>query len=191
MSKVLNKRNGIIAVLILSILFPLGFAENRYVLYIMTLAFIYIIAIYGMNILAGYTGQLSLAHAGFFAIGAYSVGVLTTKAGLSFWLALPLAVLITMGIGFALGIIALRTKEHFFAIYTLIAGYLIYLLIYKWEDLTGGVRGLIGIPIPNSIGPIEFTSPISMYYLVLVFLLLSIFVTPFPFQLVLSYTCSL
>ena len=124
----------------------------------MTLAFIYIIAIYGMNILAGYTGQLSLAHAGFFAIGAYSVGILTTKAGLNFWLALLLAVLITMGIGFALGILALRTKEHFFAIYTLIAGYLIYLLIYKWEDLTGGVRGLIGIPIPNSIGPIEFTS---------------------------------
>ncbi len=177
MSKVLNKRNGIIALLILSILFPLAFAENRYVLYIMTLAFIYIIAIYGMNILAGYTGQLSLAHAGFFAIGAYSVGTLTTKFGLNFWLALLLAVLITMGIGFALGIIALRTKEHFFAIYTLIAGYLIYLLIYKWEDLTGGVRGLIGIPIPNSVGPIEFTSPIAMYYLVLVFLLLSIFVT--------------
>ena len=87
MSKVLNKRNGIIALLILSILFPLAFAENRYVLYIMTLAFIYIIAIYGMNILAGYTGQLSLAHAGFFAIGAYSVGVLTTKFGLNFWLA--------------------------------------------------------------------------------------------------------
>ena len=177
MSKVLNKRNGIIAVLILSLLFPLAFSDNKYVLYIMTLAFIYIIAIYGMNILAGYTGQLSLAHAGFFAIGAYSVGVLTTKAGLNFWLALLLAVLITMGIGFALGIIALRTKEHFFAIYTLIAGYLIYLLIYKWEGLTGGVRGLIGIPIPNAIGPIEFSSSIAMYYLVLFFLLLSIFVT--------------
>lgn len=176
MSKLLTKRNGIITLLILSILFPIAYSENRYVLYIMTIAFIYIIAINGMNILAGYTGQLSLAHAGFFAIGAYSVGLLTTKAGLNFWLALVLAVLISMVIGFALGLIALRTKEHFFAIYTLIAGYLIYLLIDKWEGLTGGVRGLIGIPIPDPIGPIEFNTPIAMYYLVLFFLILSIVV---------------
>lgn len=174
MRRVFNKRNGILLLLILALLFPLAFSENRYVLHIMTVAFIYIIAIYGMNILAGYTGQLSLAHAGFFAIGAYSVGILTTKAELNFWLALFLAILITMGIGFLLGAIALRTKEHFFAIYTLIAGYLIYLMIDKWEGLTGGVRGLIGIPIPNAIGPIEFNSPVAMYYLVLFFLVVSI-----------------
>ncbi|WP_431027125.1 branched-chain amino acid ABC transporter permease [Lysinibacillus sp. LZ02] len=176
MSKLLNKRMGIILLLILAILFPVVFAENRYVLHIMTLAFIYTIAVYGMNILAGYTGQLSLAHAGFFAIGAYMVGILTTKGGLNFWLALLLSIVFTMVIGLALGLIALRTKEHFFAIYTLIAGYLIYLLIDKWEDLTGGVRGLIGIPVPNAIGPIEFNSPIVMYYLVLFFLVLSIFI---------------
>jgi branched-chain amino acid transport system permease protein len=176
MSRLLTKRNGIIALLILSILFPLVFSENRYVLYIMTVGFIFTIAIYGMNILAGFTGQLSLAHAGFFAIGAYSVGILTTKAGLNFWLSLLLAVLITIVIGFALGVIALRTREHFFAIYTLIAGYLIYLLIDKWDGLTGGVRGLIGIPIPDAIGPIEFKSPVAMYYLVLFFLLISIVV---------------
>lgn len=176
MSKVLTKRNGIIALLILSILFPLVFSENRYVLYIMTVGLIFTIAIYGMNILAGFTGQLSLAHAGFFAIGAYSVGILTTKAGLNFWLALLLAVLITIVIGFALGLIALRTREHFFAIYTLVVGYLIYLLIDKWDGLTGGVRGLIGIPIPDPIGPIEFNTPVAMYYLVLFFLIVSIVV---------------
>ena len=176
MGKLFNKRNGILFVILLALLFPLIFAENRYVLYVMTTSFIFIIAIYGMNILAGYTGQLSLAHAGFFAIGAYGVGILTTQVGMNFWLALLLAVLITCVIGLALGIIALRTREHFFAIYTLIVGYLIYLVIDKWDDLTGGVRGLIGIPFPDSIGPIEFTSATAMYYLVLFFLIVSVFI---------------
>lgn len=176
MGKLFNQRNGILFVLLLAILFPLIFADNRYVLYVMTTSFIFIIAVYGMNILAGYTGQLSLAHAGFFAIGAYGVGILTTTAEMNFWLALLLSVLITCVIGLILGVIALRTRAHFFAIYTLIVGYLIYLVIDKWDGLTGGVRGLIGIPIPDSIGPIEFTSATSMYYLVLFFLIISVFV---------------
>ena len=176
MGKLFNQRNGILLALLFAIVFPLIFADNRYVLYVMTTSFVFIIAVYGMNILAGYTGQLSLAHAGFFAIGAYGVGILTTKAEMNFWLALVLTVLITCVIGLALGIIALRTREHFFAIYTLIVGYLIYLVIDKWDTLTGGVRGLIGIPIPDSIGPIEFTTASSMYYLVLFFLVISIFI---------------
>lgn len=176
MKLLLNKRSGIILLVVLSILFPIAFTENLYVLHVMTSAFIFIIAIYGLNLLAGYTGQLSLAHAGFFAIGAYALGILTTKYDVAYWLAFFLAIGITIVIGIILGIFALRTKEHFFAIYTLIIGFLIYLTINTWDELTGGVRGLIGIPIPDSIGPIEFTTPLSMYYLVLFFLLISIFI---------------
>lgn len=170
------KRGGIIFVALLAILFPLGFTDNLYVLHVMTSAFIFIIAIYGLNLLAGYTGQLSLAHAGFFAIGAYSFGILTTTYDVSYWVAFFLAILITTVIGGILGIFALRTKEHFFAIYTLIIGFLIYLVIGKWDEMTGGVRGLLGIPIPDPIGPIEFNTPISMYYFVLFFLFIAIFV---------------
>ena len=108
----------------------------------MTLSFIWMIGVYGLNLLAGYTGYLSLAHAGFFAIGAYSLGLLTVKAEMNFWLALPLSLVITAVIGFFVGIISLRTKEHFFAIYTLCVGYIIYLVIDKWDSLTEGVRGL-------------------------------------------------
>ncbi len=142
----------------------------------MTLSFIWMIAVYGLNILAGYTGYLSLAHAGFFAIGAYALGLLTVKAEVGFWLALFLAPIITTIIGFGIGLIALRTKEHFFAIYTLCVGYVIYLLIDKWDSLTEGVRGLMGIPLPSDIGPISFESNIAQYYFILVILLFSIFV---------------
>lgn len=176
MNKTMNKRIVITILIAISIVFPLIFADNQYVLHVMTSAFIFIIAIYGMNLLAGFTGYLSLAHAGFFAIGAYSIGILTTKYEVSYWSAFVLAIVITLVIGTLLGLVALRTKEHFFAIYTLVVGYLIYLVIDKWDAMTGGVRGLIGIPVPDPIGPLEFDSAVSMYYLVLVFLLLAILI---------------
>ncbi|GLO65132.1 MULTISPECIES: branched-chain amino acid ABC transporter permease [Oceanobacillus] len=165
----------VLGLLLVALLFPL-FTQNNYYIHVMTLSFIWMIAVYGLNILAGYTGYLSLAHAGFFAIGAYALGLLTVKAEVGFWLALFLAPIITTIIGFGIGLIALRTKEHFFAIYTLCVGYVIYLLIDKWDSLTEGVRGLMGIPLPSDIGPISFESNIAQYYFILVVLLFSIFV---------------
>ncbi len=158
-----------------AVAFPLVL-PNDYFIHIMTLAFIWMIGVYGLNLLAGYTGYLSLAHAGFFAIGAYSLGLLTTKAELGFWLAFAVSPVITSVIGIFIGLIALRTKEHFFAIYTLCVGYVIYLVIDKWDSLTGGVRGLIGIPGPSAIGPVTFESSVSQYYLVLFFLLVTVLV---------------
>src|SRR5699024_4776471 len=165
----------IISLIVLAILFPL-ITQNDYYIHVMTLAFIWIIAVYGLNLLAGYTGYLSLAHAGFFAIGAYALGLLTVKAEMDFWFAFALTPIITAVIGFLVGLIALRTKEHFFAIYTLCVGYIIYLLIDKWDSLTEGVRGLMGIPAPANIGPISFASPLAQYYLVLTILLLATFI---------------
>lgn len=159
---------------LLAVIFPYV-TQNHYYIHVMTLAFIWMIGVYGLNLLAGYTGYLSLAHAGFFAIGAYALGILTVKAGVPFWLSFLLACLITCAIGCLIGLVALRTKEHFFAIYTLCVGYIIYLVIDKWDSLTGGVRGLIGIPAPANIGPLSFQTPIAQYYLVLFFLLAVIF----------------
>lgn len=175
MSILTNKRTIIIAMILIAVLFPF-IVPNQYYVYIMSLSFIWIIAVYGLNLVAGFTGYLSLAHAGFFAIGAYSMGILTTKVDMGFWLAFIISPLITMAIGLFVGLFALRTKEHFFAIYTLCVGYIIYLLIDKWDSLTGGVRGLIGIPALPNIGPIELSDPINRYYFILAILLLSIFI---------------
>lgn len=174
MGKYFTSRNTNLFLLVVAIILPLV-TDNQYLLHIFSLSFIWAIAVYGLNLIGGFTGQLSLAHAGFFGVGAYSVGLLTVKAGLNFWLALVLGIVITILIGFLIGLVALRTKEHFFAIYTLCVGYIIYLVIYKWEDLTEGVRGLIGIPAPAPIGPITFDTPRNQYYLLLFFLVLVIF----------------
>lgn len=175
MTNVLNKRNVIIVLILFSLAFPM-MTSNTYMIHVMTLSFIWIIGVYGLNLLAGYTGYLSLAHAGFFAIGAYALGLLTVKAQMNFWLALVLSIVITCCIGLVVGVVALRTKEHFFAIYTLCLGYIIYLVIDKWESLTEGVRGLIGIPAPAPIGPITFETEKSHYYFVLFFLLLVVLI---------------
>ncbi|TKD71296.1 branched-chain amino acid ABC transporter permease [Pseudalkalibacillus hwajinpoensis] len=175
MSNLLSKRTMIMVLSCVAILFPLVF-QNMYLLQLLTLVFIWSIAVYGFNIISGYVGYLSLAHAGFFAIGAYGVGLLTTKAGLPYWLSLFLAVVITALAGALVGVIALRTKSHFFAIYTMCVGVIIYLLIDKWDSLTGGVRGLIGISAPGNIGPITFDTLTSQYYLALSFLALTIFI---------------
>ncbi|WP_408010414.1 branched-chain amino acid ABC transporter permease [Pseudalkalibacillus sp. A8] len=172
----IRKKVIVLSLVLLAMVFPF-ITQNKYFIHIMVLSFIWMIGVYGLNLLAGYTGYLSLAHAGFFAIGAYSLGLLTVKAGINYWTALVLACMITSFIGFLIGLISLRTREHFFAIYTLCVGYIIYLVIYKWDSLTGGVRGLIGIPAPADIGPVSFQSPLSQYYLVLFFLLATIFVT--------------
>lgn len=173
MSKI--QRIIILVLILLAIVFPL-ISNNDYFIHVMTLSFIWMIGVYGLNLLAGYTGYLSLAHAGFFAIGAYSLGLLTVKAEMNFWPALFLSLVITGVIGFFAGLISLRTKEHFFAIYTLCVGYIIYLIIDKWDSLTEGVRGLIGIPAPANFGPLSFETLQSHYYLVLFFLLLVVLI---------------
>ncbi|UOE95661.1 branched-chain amino acid ABC transporter permease [Alkalihalobacillus sp. LMS39] len=160
--------------LLFFLLFPL-FIPNQYYIQILILVFIWSIAVYGLNTITGLTGQLSLAHAGFFAIGAYGLGILTVSVELPFWLAFFLTLLICAVIGLLIGLVALRTKSHFFAIYTLSVGFLIYLVLYKWDELTGGVRGLIGIPNPTPIGPLTFETITSQYYLMLTFLVLVIF----------------
>ena len=157
------------------LLFPFV-TGNEYHLTVMTTAYIYIIATMGLNLITGYTGQFNLAHAGFMAIGAYVVGILTVDHGWGFWSAFVAAGVITVLIGLPLGWVSLRLKGHYFSIFTLCVGYIIYLVIEKWESLTHGTVGIIGIPAPTPIGPIEFESPLSLYYLVFIFLCVGMWV---------------
>jgi branched-chain amino acid transport system permease protein len=148
--------------------------SNEYYLQVLTLGYIWVIAACGLNVILGFTGQLSLAHAGFFGIGAYTAGLLGTERGVSFWLGLPAAVALSSLAGYGVGSLCLRSKGHYFAIFTLAVGIIIHLVIQKWESLTHGHIGVIGIPGPGPIGPVSFQSGIARYYFVFAFLLLVI-----------------
>ncbi|MAL99049.1 MAG: branched-chain amino acid ABC transporter permease [Alteromonadaceae bacterium] len=152
--------------LALALMFPF-FASNEYQIYVMATAFIWAIAVYGMNIITGYCGQLNLAHGGFFAIGAYALAILTSDHGWAFWPAFLAAAIVTAVVGFFVGIVSLRLKEHYFAIFTLCVGFIIYLLVDKWEELTHGPLGIRDIPAPGGFGLVDFSQTIPLYYLVL------------------------
>lgn len=171
--KFLNQKFGWLALLVLAIAFPF-IAGNDYYLTVMSTAYIFAIATVGLNLITGYTGQYNLAHSGFMAIGAYTVGILTVDYQVPFWIAFVLSGFVAAGIGFFVGILSLRLKGHFFSIFTLCVGYIIYLLIEKWESLTHGTVGIIGIPAPSPIAGIDFESPRSLYYLVLLVLVVSV-----------------
>ncbi|HJV79945.1 branched-chain amino acid ABC transporter permease [Noviherbaspirillum sp.] len=173
--KYLDRKIGWLLLIALAVAFPY-LAGNDYYLTVMSLAYIYAIATVGLNLITGYTGQYNLAHSGFMAVGAYTVGILTVDHQVPFWIAFALSGFVAAAIGFFVGILSLRLKGHFFSIFTLCVGYIMYLLIEKWEGLTHGTVGIIGIPAAPSVAGIDFESPRAQYYLVLFFLVVSVWI---------------
>jgi ABC-type branched-subunit amino acid transport system ATPase component/ABC-type branched-subunit amino acid transport system permease subunit len=109
----------------------------------------------GLNILLGLTGQVSLGHVGFYAIGAYTVAILTLK-GVDFWIALPLAGAVAGFVGFVLALPALRVTGPYLAMVTIAFAFIVQHGTIEWRTLTGGSNGLMGIP-PPSIGALIFS----------------------------------
>ena len=173
--KYLQGKSGWSLLFIAGLAFPF-LAGNDYHLTVMSTAYIFAIATVGLNLITGYTGQFNLAHSGFMAIGAYTVGILTVDYQVPFWIAFALSGVVAAAIGFFVGLVSLRLKGHFFSIFTMCVGYIMFLLIEKWEGLTHGTVGIIGIPVPSAIGPISFESPLALYYLVFFFLVVGMWV---------------
>lgn len=175
MIKLLEGKLGWGLLCVAGLLFP-WLAGNDYHLTVMSTAYIFAIATLGLNLITGYTGQFNLAHAGFMAVGAYTLGILTVDYGVPFWLAFVLAGVVTVLVGLPLGFVSLRLRGHYFSIFTLCVGTIMFLVIEKWESLTHGTVGIMGIPAPTAIGPISFDTPKSIYYLIFFFLVLGVWV---------------
>src|SRR6516162_5806674 len=125
---------------------------NGYELYIVALVGLTTIVGVGLNVLLGMTGQISLGHAAFYAIGAYVVGILTTKLDWTFWTTLPLAGVIAGVAGVLLAIPALRVRGPYLAMVTIAFGFVVEQGAAEWQGLTGGWNGLSGIPGPSVFG---------------------------------------
>jgi branched-chain amino acid transport system permease protein len=136
---------------------------NYYIFMANYMAINVIVAI-GLNLLVGYTGQISLGHAGFFAIGAYGTITLMTLVGLPFWIALPTAALIAAGFGFLIGFPALRLEGPYLTIATLGFGLTITLVIGKIE-MFGGRNGLHAPEL--AIGPWQINTDKDFYFLLI------------------------
>jgi branched-chain amino acid transport system permease protein len=153
-----------LAAFLIAVAVPLG--VSSYWLYLFTLMGAYGVVALGLNLLTGLSGQISLGHAGFFAIGAYVSGVLTAKFGVSFPLAAALAVAAGWLCGLLVGIPAVRLQGLYLAIATMAFGIGVERAVYHFKGLTGGPYGL-SIDAPRAFG-LAADTPLKLYYVVLV-----------------------
>jgi branched-chain amino acid transport system permease protein len=130
-------------------------------------ALIYTIMTLGLNIVLGTAGQMSLATAAFWGIGAYTSALLTVKAGISFWIAFPLSGLVAAVFGMLLGFPSLKVKGHYLAMVTIGFGEITYLILKNYSALTGGPNGISNIP-PVSVAGFVLSNSFRYYYLILV-----------------------
>jgi len=118
----------------------------EYVLHLFILICFYTMLSQSLNLSAGFAGLISLTHAGFYGIGAYTTAILSTYYGFSFWPSIPLAMLISGFIAFIVSLIALRTVDDYFIICTLGIQVILFSIMNNWMDLTRGPLGIPGIP---------------------------------------------
>ncbi|HNY66230.1 MAG TPA: branched-chain amino acid ABC transporter permease [Deltaproteobacteria bacterium] len=159
------------SVVFLLFLFTLPLFIPSYYFYLFNIILVHVILAVGLGILVGYTGQISLGHAGFFAIGAYGTALLMSKLGIPFFPALIASGLIAAFFGFIIGLPALRLEGPYLAIATLGFGLTIMHIIGRWE-IFGGRMGIstppLDIGVPQMGLSILVDSDIKIYYLILV-----------------------
>ncbi len=139
---------------------------DAYFLHVVIMAGIFGVLALSLNLLLGYTGQLSLGHAAFFGIGAYTSALLTLRLEWSFWAALPGAAAAAGLAGWVIGRLALKLRGAYFVLVTISFAGVISLVSVNWMDLTNGPLGLPGVPSP-ALGPWSLRAKGAYYYLVL------------------------
>lgn len=150
---------GGIAVLLLALL-PL--AGSRYAVDLATEVLIYILFALSLNVLIGFTGNVSFGHAAYFAIGGYACAILLTTYGWPLLFSLPAAVLLAGMVAAVVGFFCVRLTYIYFAMLTLAFAMLVWGVAFKWKAVTGGDDGFTGIKMPAMLG-----DPFSYFYFTL------------------------
>ncbi len=156
--------------LLFLLVFP--FVADAYMLYIANMIGFAVIGAVGLNLLTGFTGQISLGHAAFLGVGAYTSAILVTRLGFSFWLSIPFAGLVAALAGMIIGIPSLRVKGLYLCIATLAAQFIFEFIFIHWESMTRGITG-INIPPPR-MGSLEFITEKEFYWITLFFVVLGV-----------------
>ncbi len=151
-------------------LFP--FLAGDYLLYMANLTGTAVVAAVGLNILTGAAGQISLGHAAFVGVGAYTAAILGTRLGVPFLLCLPLSGLSAAVCGIIVGAPSMRMKGLYLCIATLAAQVIFEYLFNNWESLTGGIRG-INVPAPEVLG-IKLDNEFKFYFVTVPVVILAV-----------------
>jgi branched-chain amino acid transport system permease protein len=150
---------------------------NPYHLHTLIMAGIFAVLALSLNLLLGYTGQLSLGHAAFFGIGAYATGLLTVKLEWSPWIGLLAAIVLPAVAGYVIGRLALKLRGAYFVLLTISFAGCVSLVSVNWMDLTNGPLGVPGVPpleiaLPG-LPALSLRTKTAFYYVVLAAVALS------------------
>src|SRR5215471_19618335 len=126
--------------------------SSRYLVDLGTTVLIYVMLGWGLNVVVGLAGLLDLGYVAFYAVGAYTFGLLASDLGFTFWKALPFSGLVAASFGVILGFPVLRLRGDYLAIVTLGFGEIIRIILLNWTPVTGGPNGVSGIPRPMLFG---------------------------------------
>jgi ABC-type branched-chain amino acid transport system, permease component len=165
-------RKPIFAVFMIALVLLPFSGISDYVLRVVIMIGIYTILALGLNLLTGYTGQVSLGNAGFYAIGAYVAALLTTTFQMNFFLAMLIAAATAALFGLLIGLPTLRLTGTYLSIVTLGFGEIVRLVALNWESVTNGALGIKNIPRPNLFGIDLNLENKGLYFLMLVLVIL-------------------
>jgi branched-chain amino acid transport system permease protein len=146
-----------------------GFMDQDYYYTLLNFIGIHTLLVVGLNLLLGYAGQISLGHAAFFGLGAYTSGILTATCGVNPWLALVAGLVVSGAAAFLIGIPALKLRGYYLGMATLGFGIIVYIILNEAQGLTGGPSGLTGIP-SLSLGGLVLDTPRRLYLLIWIIL---------------------
>jgi branched-chain amino acid transport system permease protein len=166
---IIKKNWWLILLIIIFIIAPAFLSE--FYLTVLCEALVMSMLALSFNLLFGYMGQLSFGQAAFYGLGGYTVAMLVTKVHFNFWLSILAGVLVASLIGLMVGYFCVRLRGIYFAVLTLAFGQLIFFIVFKWHNFTGGDDGIQGIFPPEFL-----KSPTAYYYFILIIFLISAFV---------------
>ncbi len=165
-----------VALLALVIVVALCFHGRTYIFSVANFILIYVISTAGLDLLFGYSGQISLGHAGFYAIGAYTTALLSTSTGIHPLITMLAGAVLATLVGMVLAYPAAKLRYHFLSLVTIAFGEMIYLLaVTSPGDITNGFSGVYGIPVIKLFG-ISFKSNYNYFFLLLFFAALFLFI---------------
>ncbi|WP_046869181.1 ABC transporter permease subunit [Microvirga massiliensis] len=141
----MNRQIGYLLAVAVAAAFPF-IAPNAFFVHLGQLFAYTAIAVIGLNLLLGLSGQMSLGHGGFYALGAYGSAILATSLGWPLGISMLAGVAVALLAGMLVGIIALRTRGLYLAMATLAFGFIVEIAAQRWVGLTGGTMGLFGVP---------------------------------------------
>ncbi len=154
------------ALLVLGLALGMG---DEYYFTLLNFVGIHALLVVGLNLLLGYAGQISLGHAAFFGLGAYTSGILTATYGVNPWLAMAAGLGVSGGAAFLIGIPALKLRGYYLAMATLGFGIIVYIFLNEAHGLTGGPSGLSGIP-SLSLAGFPLNTPHRLFLLIWIIL---------------------